>query len=258
MAWFSKKEASKPAAASTSTVDVDARVELPELSRALSSNDRAFLVTCCDESIAGTITWAELGEVRRVRFRRVDGDQLHLVVDNDGGTPYECRPRTQVVVSYFYRDRAACFVAYEESKGAGQRQELVVLRIPTQIAVEGRTRFRIPILPKLELTVALIHENRRIRVPHAIDISIAGMMLAFTKDMDPGLEADHQTHVELSLEGDTYRVPCTIRNRIVRPSETRYGILFHNGSNGFDFEQDTELNDMIMGIERYYVRNRNK
>jgi hypothetical protein len=259
MAWFTKKEDPKPQPKPTAAVGaVEGKVELPPLARALDANERAFLVTCCDSGTQGIVTWPDLGVIRRVSFYRVDGDQLHLTVTNDGGTPYDCKPRTQCVVSFFYRDRAACFIAYEESKGAGQRAELVVLRMPTQIAVEGRTRFRIPILPKLELKVALIHDNRRIRVPESIDISVAGMMLAFPREIDPGLAAEQGTQVELTLEGDSYRVPCTIRNRIVRTTDVRYGILFHNGSNGFDYEHDTELNDMIMGIERFYVRNRNR
>lgn len=258
MAWFSKKEEPKPKPTVSKVGDVEGKVELPPLARALSANDRAFLVTCCDSGAHGIVTWPELGIIRRVTFYRIDGDQLHLTVTNDGGQPYDCKPRTQCVVSFFYRDRAACFIAYEESKGAGQRPELVVLRMPTQIAVEGRTRFRIPILPKLELKVALVHENRRIRVPESIDISVAGMMLAFPRESDPGLAAEQTVPVELTHDGNSYRVPCTIRNRIVRTTDVRYGILFHNGSNGFDYEHDTELNDMIMGIERFYVRNRNR
>ncbi len=262
MAWFSKKAPPKPQPKPDTGVDLKSSGgkigELPELSRSLNGNERAFLVTCCEESTAASITWPELGLMRRATFYRADGDQLHMTVTNDAGKPYECKPRTQCVVSFFYRDRTGCFIAYEESKGAGQRPELVVLRMPTQIAVEGRTRFRIPILPKLELKVAVIHEGRRSEVPEAIDISVAGMMLAFTKDLDPGLRADTDVQVELSLEKTSFRVPCTVRNRIVRPSDVRYGMLFHNGSNGFDYENDMDLNDMIMGIERFYVRNRNR
>ena len=259
MAWFTKKETPKPTPAPVSKVgDVEGAVELPALSRTLTANQRAFMVTCCDSSTQGTVTWPELGIMRRVQFYAVDGDQLHLTVTNDLGKPYECKPRTQCVLSFFFRDRAACCIAYEESKGAGQRPELVVLRLPTQIAVEGRTRFRIPILPKLELAVAVIHEGRRIKVPEAIDISVAGMMIAFPKDRDPGLQAGQLVQVELSHDGASYRVPCAIRNRIVRTTDVRYGILFHNGSNGFDYDLDSELNDMIMGIERFYVRNRNR
>ncbi len=259
MAWFTKKEDPKPQPKLAAKPGaVEGEVELPPLARALDANERAFLITCCDNGTHGSVTWPELGIIRRASFYRVEGDQLHLTVTHDGGTPYDCKPRTQCVVSFFYRDRAACFIAYEESKGAGQRAELVVLRMPTQIAVEGRTRFRIPILPKLELTVALIHENRRIKVPESIDISVAGMMLSFPREADPGLRAEQTVQVELSLEGNTHRVPCTIRNHIVRTTDVRYGILFHNGSNGFDYEEDTDLNDMIMGIERFYVRNRNR
>jgi hypothetical protein len=259
MAWFTKKEAPKPRPAPQAKVGaVEGVVELPELSRVLTANERAFMVTCCASNTQGTVTWPELGIVRRVQFYAIDGDQLHLTVTNDLGKPYECKPRTQCVVSFFYSDRAVCCIAYEESKGAGQRPELVVLRLPTQIAVEGRTRFRIPILPKLELSVAVIHEGRRIKVPDAIDISVAGMMVSFPKDRDPGLRAEQVVQFELSMEGASYRVPCTIRNRIVRPADVRYGILFHNGSNGFDYDLDSELNDMIMGIERFYVRNRNR
>lgn len=260
MAWFTKKEPPKPQPPpqTASAVASEAQAELPALSRALSASERSFLLLCCDTETSATVTWPELGVIRRASFYRIDGDQLHLTISNDGGTPYECKPRTQCVVSFFQRDRTACFIAYEESKGAGQRPELMVLRMPTQLAVEGRTRFRIPILPKLELTVAVIHEGRSIRVPESIDISVAGMMLAFPREIDPGLAAEQGTQVELTLEGDSYRVPCTIRNRIVRTTDVRYGILFHNGSNGFDYEHDTELNDMIMGIERFYVRNRNR
>jgi len=257
MAWFSKKETPKPKP-QAKVGAIEGKVELPELCRALDSNQRAFLVMCCDNSTPCTITWPELGVIRRANYYRVDGDQLHLTVTNDGGTPYDCRPRTQVVVSFFFSDRTACFIAYEESKGAGQRPELVVLRLPTQLAVEGRTRFRIPILPKLELSVAVIHEGRRIRVPESIDISVAGVMLAFPRDVDPGLQADSTVEVELSHEDHSYKVPCTIRNRIVRTTDVRYGMLFHTGSNGFDYDLDTELNDLIMGIERFYVRNRNR
>ncbi len=262
MAWFGKKATPKPKPKPETGVEPKssggAVGELPELSRSMTPQQRGFLVTCCDDGTHAIITWPELGVIRRAQFYRVDGDQLHMTVTNDGGTPYDCKPRTQCVVSFFYRDRACCFIAYEESKGAGQRAELVVLRLPTQLAVEGRTRFRIPILPKLELSVAVIHEGRRVKVPESIDISVAGMMIAFSKDADPGMQADTQIDVELSLEGDSYRVPCTVRNRIVRPDGIRYGILFHNGSNGFDYAQDMELNDMIMGIERFYVRNRNR
>ena len=257
MAWFTKKETPKPMP-DTNVGAVEAKIELPALSRVLDSNQRAFLVTCCDNSTPCSITWPELGISRRANYYRVAGDQLHLTITNDAGTPYECRPRTQVLVTFFFSDRIACFIAYEESKGAGQRPELVVLRMPTQLAVEGRTRFRIPILPKLELGVAVIHEGRRIRVPKSIDISVAGMMLGFPRDVDPGLQADSTIEVELSREGQSYKVPCTIRNRIVHSTSVNYGLLFHNGSNGFDYDLDTELNDLIMGIERFYVRNRKR
>lgn len=262
MPWFTIKETPRPqptekrSTAATGAGDV--RVELPALSSSLTSNDRAFLVTCCDTRTSATITWPELGLMRKAQFYRVDGEQLHLTITNDLGKPYECKPRTQCVVSFFYRDRAACFIAYEKSKGAGQRPGLVVLRLPTQIAVEGRTRFRIPILPQLELVVAVVHEGRRITVPESIDISLAGMMIAFPKDLDPGMRADTIVQVELGLEGQSYRVPCTIRNRIERPMDTRYGLLFHNVANGFDYEHDGPLNDMIMGIELFYVRNRQR
>ncbi len=260
MAWFTKKEPPKPQPPpqTASAVASEAQAELPALSRALSASERSFLLLCCDTETSATVTWPELGVIRRASFYRIDGDQLHLTISNDGGTPYECKPRTQCVVSFFQRDRTACFIAYEESKGAGQRPELMVLRMPTQLAVEGRTRFRIPILPKLELTVAVIHEGRSIRVPESIDISVAGMMIAFGRDRDPGLTPDSQVQLELSLEDARFRVPCTVRNRIVRPADVRYGLLFHNGSNGFDYENDGPLNDMIMGIERFYVRNRNR
>lgn len=259
MAWFGKKEPSPPPPQARPSPDlVRDVIELPPLTRALSASERALLVTSCDTEIQASVTWPELGIVRRVNFKKVDGDQLHLAITNDGGKPYECRPRTQCAVTFYFRDRMACFMGYEESFGAGQRPELLVLRMPTQIAFEGRTRFRIPILPNLELTVAVHHGGRRIPVPRLVDISVAGMMLVFPKEDDQGMQPDDVILLELTLDGQTYKVPSSIRNRIVRPDEVRYGALFHNGSNGFDYDRDRELNDMIMGIERFWARNRNR
>jgi hypothetical protein len=262
MAWFGKKDPPpkpRPQQEAPTGDPVKAgKIEPPPISRALAASERAFLVTCCDMATHAVVTWPELGIVRRVTFSKVDDDQLHMAITNDAGVPYVCRPRTQCVVSYYYLDRIVCFTGYEESRGAGQRPELLVLRMPTQLAVEGRTRFRIPILPKLELTVTVHANGQAHRVPQPVDISVAGMMLAFPRERDPGLQADELISLELSLEGANHRVPCTIRNRIVRPEDVRYGVLFHNGSNGFDYDQDRELNDTIMGIERFWARNRNR
>jgi hypothetical protein len=263
MAWFGKKSPPNPAPAKPSPssgggVDVGELRELPDISRTLSASHRAFLVTCCDTHIQGSVTWPELGIVRRVVFDKIDGDQLHLGITNDGDKPYECRPRTQCAVTFYFRDRMVCFMGYEESRGAGQRQELLVLRMPTQLAIEGRTRFRIPILPKLELEVALHLPQGRVPVPEPVDISVAGMMLSFPKDFDPGMKPDDLVELELAREEDRLVVPCSVRNRIVRPEQIRYGVLFHAGSNGFDYAQDRELTDLIMGVERFWARNRNR
>ncbi len=259
MAWFSKKDKPKPAPAEKpSAPALGAKLELPPLSRALSANERAFLVTCCDGSVPALITWPELGIIRQVTFSMVDGDEIRFRIAADSGVPYKCRPRTQCVVSFFFRDRTAAFIGYEEVLASGNRSDTMVLRMPTQLAVEGRTRFRIPILPKLGLVLEVVHENHRITVPEPIDISVAGVMLAFPKATDPGLPTDQELGLILELEGDSFRVPISVRQRQVRPGDVRYGCLFHNGHNGFTYDQDVELNDLIMGIERYWARNRNR
>ncbi len=262
MAWFSKqpKAQPKPAPADDKPTPRSSgeQLELPPLSRSLSATERGFLVTCCDSSTPAMVTWPELGIVRQVTFGRVDGDEIRFRIAADGGVPYKCRPRTQCVVSFFYRDRTATFIGYEEALAGGSREDTMVLRMPSQLAVEGRTRFRIPILPKLGLKLTVLHDNSRVTVPQNIDISVAGVMFAFPKDTDPGLPTDTEMALTLELDEHSYRVPISIRRRLVRPGDIRYGCLFHNGHNGYTYEFDRELNEMIVGIERYWARNRNR
>jgi len=265
MAWFGKKEKTPAAAPPTKAAPVsdagavEGRVKLPPLSRSLSGEERTLIVTCCGESTPAAVTWPQQGNIRQATFSRVDGDQL--IMDLAGGAdqePYECRPRTQCVVSFFYRDRIGSFIGYEEPYAAGRSADRLALRMPTQLAIEGRTRFRIPILPKLGLVLHVVHDGRRVKVPEPVDISVAGIMLAFSTSTDPALQAAEVLPLSMELEGESFHVPISVRARIVRPTQVRYGCIFHNGANGYDYDQDRELSEMIMGIERYWARNRNR
>ncbi|MFH1465808.1 MAG: hypothetical protein ABIO70_15585 [Pseudomonadota bacterium] len=256
MAWFTKKDPPPPTKPTPGPGDGEVR--LPPLANALSSDERAFLVTCCDTSTPAVVTWPDLAQVRRAVFNRIDRDSLYLDIVDEGGSPYQYRHLTQCVVSFFYANRVGTFVGYEEASGAGHSPGQLSLRMPTQIAVEGRTRFRIPILASHELEVTLVLASGRHRVSRPVDINIAGTLLAFDLARDPGLEVDREASLVLTLEGSTCTVPIGVRHREVRGGEVLFGCLFHNGANGWDYAQDRELNEIVVAVERFWARNRTR
>ena len=253
MAWFNKKD---PPPARPAGGQVDGKVNLPPLSTSLTADERAFLVTCCDTATPAVVTWPDLAVVRRAVFRRVDRDSLYMQIADHGGTPYRYRHLTQCVVSFFFANRVATFAGYEEACGqpAGSPDTLI-LSMPTQVAFEGRTRFRIPILASLAMECVVVLAAGRQRSSRPVDINVAGMMLAFKPAQEPGLQVDQVVRLALEAEGRRCEVPATVRHREVTPEEILYGFLFHNGTNGWEYPQDRELAELVAAVERYWARN---
>jgi hypothetical protein len=254
MGWFTKKEeeAPKPPPGGTG----DGRVKLPALSIALSANDRAFLVTCCDLATPAVATWVDLGIVRRAVLAGISGDVLRLRITDHGPQPYTFRPRAQCVVSFYIQDRLVTFVAYEESTARPDGSCDMLLTMPTQLAVEGRTRYRIPVLPSARLRVTVRRAGAPPLDTDPVDISLAGAMFSFPEGRDPRFAEDQVLDLELAMETQTCRVPFSVRHRIVGYSAVSYGGIFHGAANGFEFARERELSELVMDVERHWVRNR--
>jgi len=256
MAWFKKNDPSPPTKPFVGPGDGE--VHLPPLSNALTADERAFVVTCCATSTPAVVTWPDLAVVRRAVFRSVDRDSLFLEIVDDGGTPYEYRHLTQCVVSFFYASRVATFVGYEEASGLGPLPGHLTLRMPSQIAVEGRTRFRIPIFASLGLQVTVVLTTSHHQASRPVDINLAGLLLAFEAARDPVLRVDQDVVLALCVEGHACEVPASVRHRAVQGGEVLYGCLFHNGANGWDYPHDRELSELVVAVERFWARKRTR
>jgi hypothetical protein len=255
MGWFQKKDEEAPRRPPPAGPG-DGQVRLPDLSTALPANHRAFLVSCCDQRTPVVATWVDLGVVRRAVLHGIDNDQILLLVTDHGALPYAFRPRAQCVVSFFIQERVVTFVAYEEPSERPDGHDELLLTMPTQIAVEGRTRYRVPILPSAGLRAAVLSPAGRRTQVEPMDISPAGIMLRVAEGVATGLEQGQICDLELLLGPTTCRVPISLRHRGSGPDGERFGCLFHCAANGFVFPREKELTELVMTLERHWMRNR--
>lgn len=256
MGWFSKKEEEEAIKRPPQAGVGDARVRPPDLSTELRPSERAFLVACCDPKTPAVVTWVDLGIVRRAVLDKVHAEQIRLWITDQGPVRHAFRPRAQCVVSFYTHDRLVTFVAYEEPVERPRSPDELLLTMPTQLAVEGRTRYRIPVHAGAGLKVTLLCPTGRRLQAEALDISVAGIMFRFAGGGDPGVCGDQLFGLELALGDMTCQVPVSVRHRADDPAGPRFGCIFHTEANGYEYAREKDLGEMVLALERYWARNR--
>lgn len=251
MAWFSKKAPPKTASPQTAS----SSAKKPAAAR-LSEEEHEFLVQACRARTSCTVTWPTRSDMRPGHLEQVSEGQLLLNLDSDG-PEYEYMPLNMCVVSFFFNEQMTCFIGYEEATSeakAAKNSQLLAVRMPTKLAAERRTRFRIPVLASLDLRATLYCGDRVVPVSRCCDINNSGVMIVFPKGDDPDLELQSAAELELALETDSCQVPCTVRRKRETDSVAEYGLLF--GIDVEDTDSMAELNTIIRLVERFWAQNR--
>ncbi len=232
---------------------IDTELAAPRVTTVLGSEERRYLRACCDANASTVLTWPDLLLARKARFAGLDRSCVSFELEDPFTPRPPSPPQARCCVCFDFLSRTCAFIGLEfqapDSALAGQ----VVLRLPTQLAIEGRARLRIPVLANagLRVTAEVQGEAWLLR---SIDISETGMLIAFPNDEGPELTQDEAFSLTLELGDVSVSLPACVRRSVSRPSHTEYGLQFHRDAESFASEHDQIIRELVVEIERFWAR----
>ena len=230
---------------------IDVELPAPRVTTVLGASERLFLRACCDGSAPAVLTWPEILRSRRARFARLD--QGIVVFQLDDPPPTTAREPARCCVCFSFLDRTCAFIGFQSEPQPTDPPDQVTLRLPTQLAVEGRARLRIPVVANAGLRVTATVESESYQV-RSLDINEAGMLIAFPTNEGPDLAVVQELSLTLELGDVVVSVPASVRRRVPRAGHTEYGLQFRKGAEGYASEHDQIIRELVVEIERFWAR----
>lgn len=229
----------------------------PETQRRDEEAVRNLLSDCCQSRVTAMVTWPALNQIRWFYFEAITGDGLVLRTV-PASAPIKARPASSCSVTFMVNACVVVFATTEKRRADDLHDERsVLLEIPAQVSMEGRRIFRVPVPPTFQdLVVRCSRQDRPLPGASVVDISAAGIQLAFTYADDPLLEVDDAVSVDLRLGSHVARVEGLVRRSVRGPDDVRFGILFCNALNGFAAAADQDLNAIVRALERTWLTER--
>jgi len=208
--------------------------------------------------VAAVVTWPDLLLTRAATLAGLSEEHLTLRLQPSSGSGQRPRPQTLCSVSFSHQQRTCVFVSRERMVGPGQvpPPNMLLLGIPTQLAISLRGHFRVPVLPECRLKMRVLHGGRVLGTAGALDISHAGIQLRFSKQNDPALELDTQLTIQLALDQQEAQLTGSVRKRDETGGGVLYGVMFHNEVNGWPPDPEQRLATLVVSIERFWARHR--
>ena len=184
------------------------------------------------------------------RFEAVAKDTVTFVLMQPTGTPVT--PLSLCCVTFLSSERTCAFVG----KVHKFAYPSLVLQLPTQISVaEGRVAYRVPITMDTGLKVRVKTQDAVVRDVEAIDISLAGMLIAVAKTKSSAIAIGAELDVELRLDDEIVRVSGIVRRQA---GANQYGIFFPDCVVKGELRPPDDLLRMVNVLERTWLRNRDR
>lgn len=224
----------------------------------LEPEDEAFVRKCVELRLPAILMWPDQGRVRRGQFLEMDAETVALTLEEEfyEVDPQGPSPRSRCCVTFHTQGRTCAFIAFERTFHPGGPDCLptVILTLPAELASETRNAFRVPVLPESGLILRVRKAGRPVRMARPVDVSLAGVLVAFPAWEDPQFLVDEEVTLFLERDAVVLQLAAAVRRRSEEGDEVYYGFYFDPVANGSTSER--ALNAMVRGVERFWIQNR--
>ncbi len=212
--------------------------------KALSDDPQIILEACCSVQQPAKVVFDD--EVMQATF-------VSLSKDN---ACFELLKRpvvnlTPLSMCYVAFSNLHCTGAFTSKVCSYQFPELS-LSMPRQVSVaKARTASRVPIDVDSELSVRVKTMDSIVWLAQAIDISLAGIQIAFDEEPKPDLAVGAQLDVELRYHDNALRLDGVIRRKA---EGGRYGLFFPSCVVRGDVQPPVALRQIVNDMEQAWLR----
>jgi len=201
-----------------------------------------------------------LGASVKGNFSYISADNVQFTIPSEG-VPKELLARSTCVVHFGAGNSSHMFVARVVSltRGAPGAPMTLATSVPTELSsVQQRNTYRVPVVEPGMLAVAVLVSGKP-RSGRAIDVSMAGVQLAFPGASDPCLKLGESYSFLMSCAGQRLRIPGEVRRVGKVDGEARYGVFFidllkKDGT----MKCPADLRRIVNFLERAWIKNRRR
>lgn len=214
----------------------------------LTEDVPGLLRECCRLNVSAVVALPSYGVAAAARFTGLTVECLILEILGDDQHLY--RPPVTGIVSFQAEGRACVFI----SPIVQHRHELpmalpeVFFDLPSAIVIaQTRRHFRVPVVEGAGLNVLI--EKDRDTLPDAtpLDVSMGGLLVAFSPEDGPELAVGNLVDIELELGKDVVKCKGEIRHC----ASGKYGVMLRT-----DRESEQLLGRIVARLERKWLQER--
>ena len=216
---------------------------------------RPLLTHCAGTGRQVMITTA-LGQSVKGKFSFMGADRVQFEVPAEG-LPAELLARSSCVVHFGAGNSSHVFVVPVLSieKGGAGAPSTLSTEIPGHIqSVQQRNTYRVPVLDAGMIAAAVV-KGEKTRTGRPIDVSMAGLQIAFPIDRDPEMKVGTMHLFILAAAGHRLRIAGEVRRSERRDNEVRYGVFFKDlmTADG-SMEAPPDLRRIVIFLERVWIK----
>ncbi len=212
----------------------------------------AVLRRCCAHRTPAIIASVETPAAFPGFFTELNGGRLVMTVTLPG---YEVffQPASKCLVTFLATSRSFVFVTSVRTPAVdAQRGDLTMDRPAVLSKVEMRRFFRVPVSRETSLALKVFTDDGGVWDARCVDVSMAGMLMAFPDDPSPELMVGDPLRIEVIYQGH----PTPIRAEVRRRHGRRVGVYFPDTYREGHLDPPDDVATMVKFLEREWRRRR--
>jgi len=201
---------------------------------------------CCAYRRPAIISSVETPAAFPGYFSDLDGDRLILTLALPGFEAF-FKPASKCLVTFLHRSRSCVFVTSVRSLTKDSGTGDLVVDTPAMISkVEMRRFFRVPVSRDTDLKLRIVTEDGGVWDARCIDVSMAGMLVAFPEDQYPALAVGDALQLKVDYRGEPTTIHAEVRRRHGRRVGVFFPAIYHEGH----LQPPDELSTVVKFVER--------